>query len=148
DLAEVEAACLAIGRGRDRVRRRARWLAELGRDLRLAGRRLLDRPGSSLAVVLALAVGLAGAAGAWQVRRAVARPLPFAEPAGLLHLRQADPRGGELAVSVSDYTDWRRLSRSFAGMAAFATTEANLRGGGEGDPAAAADTKAEAAPER
>jgi putative ABC transport system permease protein len=139
DVARVEAACRAIGRGRDRAQRRARWLAELARDLRLAGRRLGDRPGSTLLVVLALAAGLAGAATAWRVARAVLRPLPFAEPAGLLRLRQTSPRGGELTASVADYLDWRRRGRSFAGMAAFETVEANLEAGA---PAA------EAAPER
>jgi putative ABC transport system permease protein len=128
DLASVAAACRAIGRGRDRARRRAGWLGELARDLRLAGRRLGERPGSTLLVVLALAVGLAGAATAWQVARA--RPRPFVEPAGLLRLRQASPRGVQLAASVPDYADWRRLSRSFAGMAAFETVEANLAAGG------------------
>jgi putative ABC transport system permease protein len=132
DLARVEAACRAIGRGRDRAQRRGRWLAELARDLRLAGRRLTDRPGSTLLVVLALAAGLAGAATAWRVARAVLRPLPFAEPAALLRLRQVDPRGAELAASIADYADWRRLGRDLAGtagMAAFETVEANLAAG-------------------
>src|SRR5215472_4110709 len=40
DVSKVSAACRAIAGGRDRARRRARWLAELARDLRLAGRRL------------------------------------------------------------------------------------------------------------
>jgi predicted permease len=131
DLARVEAACRAIGRGRDRAQRRGRWLADLARDLRLAGRRLTDRPGSTLLVVLALAAGLAGAATAWRVARAVLRPLPFAEPAALLRLRQVDPRGAELAASIADYADWRRLGRGLglAGMAAFETVEANLAAG-------------------
>ena len=140
DLARVEAACRAIGRGRDRDQRRALWLAELARDLRLAGRQLGERPRWTLLVVLALAVGLAGAATALQVARAVLRPLPFAEPAGLLLLRPTSPRGVALAASVPDYADWRRLSRGFAGMAAFETVESNLAAGG---PEAA-----EAAPER
>src|ERR1700686_4172075 len=61
DLAQVKAACRGIGRGRAGAQRRARWLAEFGRDLRLAGRRLAERPGPSLLAVLALAVGLAAA---------------------------------------------------------------------------------------
>ena len=71
DLAEVRAACRAIGSGRDRAQRRARWLAETVQDLRLAGRRFGDQPGSTLLAVLALAIGLAGAATAWRVVRAV-----------------------------------------------------------------------------
>jgi len=136
DLAQVKAACHAIGRGRDRAQRRARWLAELGRDLRLAGRRLGERPGPSLLAVLALAVGLAGAATAWRVARAVLRPLPFAEPASLVRLRQTTPRGVEFAATASDYDDWRRYCRSFTGIAAFETAEANL-GGAVGATAAA-----------
>jgi putative ABC transport system permease protein len=138
DLAQVKAACNAVGRGRDRAQRRALWLAELGRDLRLAGRRFGERPGPSLLAVLALAVGLAGAATAWRVARAVLRPLPFAEPASLVRLRQTSPRGVEFAATASDFDDWRRWCRSFAGIAAFETSEANLAGaaGAAGDLAA------------
>ncbi|HEV3074754.1 MAG TPA: ABC transporter permease, partial [Thermoanaerobaculia bacterium] len=143
DLAQVKAACNAVGRGRDRAQRRALWLAELGRDLRLAGRRFGERPGSSLLAVLALAVGLAGAATAWRVAHAVLRPLPFADPASLVRLRQTSPRGVEFAATASDFDDWRRWCRSFAGIAAFETSEANL-GGTSG---AAADLAAEP-PER
>jgi putative ABC transport system permease protein len=138
DVGRVEAACRAIGRGRDRAQRRARWLAESAYDLRLAGRRLGDQPGSTLLAVLALAAGLAGAATAWRVAHAVARPLPFAEPASLVLLRQQSPQGVEFAASALDYDDWRRGnrgSRSFAGMAAYEPVEANL-GGGTGGPAA------------
>jgi putative ABC transport system permease protein len=128
DAAQVKAACSAIGRGRDRAQRRARWLAELGRDLRLAGRRLGERPGPTLLAVVALAIGLAGAATAWRIARAVLRPLPFAEPASLVRLRQVSPQGVEFAASVPDFADWRRFCRSFAGIAAFETAEANLMG--------------------
>jgi putative ABC transport system permease protein len=138
DLAQVKAACNAIGRGRDRAQRRALWLAELGRDLRLAGRRFGERPGASLLAVLALAVGLAGAATAWRVARAVLRPPPFAEAASMVRLRQTSPRGVEFAATASDFDDWRRWCRSFAGIAAFETAEANLGGttGTAGDLAA------------
>jgi putative ABC transport system permease protein len=128
DLSQVKAACNAIGRGRDQAQRRALWLAELGRDLRHAGRRFGERPGASLLAVLALAVGLAGAATAWRVARAVLRPLPFADPASLVRLRQTSPRGVEFAAAASDFDDWRRWCRSFAGIAAFETSEANLGG--------------------
>jgi putative ABC transport system permease protein len=146
DLGQVKAACSAIGRGRDRAQRRARWLAELALDLRLAGRRLGERPGPSLLAVLALAVGLAGAATAWRVAHAVLGPPPFAEPASLVRLRQMSPRGVEFAATASDYDDWRRYCRSFAGLAAFETTEANL-GGGAGTPGTSGDTAAQP-PER
>jgi putative ABC transport system permease protein len=134
DVGQVKTACSAIGRGRDRAQRRARWLAELGSDLRLAGRRLSERPGPTLLAVLALAVGFAGAATAWRIARAVLRPLPFAEPAGLVRLRQVSPRGIEFAASAPDFADWRRFCRSFSGMAAFETAEANLTGGAAAEP--------------
>ncbi|HEY6320208.1 MAG TPA: ADOP family duplicated permease [Thermoanaerobaculia bacterium] len=146
DLAQVRAACNAIGRGRDRAQRRALWLAELGRDLRHAGRRFGERPGASVLAVLALAVGLAGAATAWRVARAVLRPLPFADPASLVRLRQTSPRGVEFAAAASDFDDWRRWCRSFAGIAAFETSEANL-GGTSGTTGTGGDLAAEP-PER
>jgi putative ABC transport system permease protein len=129
DIGQVKIACNAIGRGRDRAQRRARWLAELGSDLRLAGRRLGERPGPTLLAVLALAAGLAGAATAWRIARAVLRPLPFADPASLVRLRQVNPGGVEFAASVPDFDDWRRFCRSFSGIAAFEPAEANLTGG-------------------
>jgi putative ABC transport system permease protein len=76
--------------------------------------------------VAALALGLGGAATAWQVERAVLRPPAVAEPATLVRLRQLSPRGDALAVSVADFTDWRRLSRGCLGMAAFDRAEVNL----------------------
>ncbi|HEV3459515.1 MAG TPA: ADOP family duplicated permease [Thermoanaerobaculia bacterium] len=130
DVGRVKAECSAIGGGRDRAQRRARWLAELGRDLRLAGRRLGERPGPTLLAVVALTAGLAGAATAWRIARAVLRPLPFAEPASLVRLRQVSPAGVDFAASVPDFADWRRFCRSFAGIAAFETAEANLTGPG------------------
>ncbi len=134
DLGQVQAACRAIGSGRDRAQRRGRWLSELARDLRLAGRRLGQRPGGTALAVVALAVGLAGAATAWRVAQAVLRPPPFADPSTLVRLRQLSPRGVELTATWPDYVDWRRRCRSFAGMAALETVEANLAGG---DPAGA-----------
>lgn len=142
DLAQVKAACNAIGRGRDRAQRRALWLAELGRDLRLAGRRFGERPGPSLLAVLTLAVGLAGAATAWRVARAVLQPLPLADPASLVRLRQINPHGVEFAAAASAFDDWRRWCRTFAGIAAFETSEANL-GPTTAATGAAADLAAE-----
>jgi putative ABC transport system permease protein len=127
DPGEVEAACRAIGRGRDRAQRRGLWLSESLRDLRLAGRRLGDQPGSTLLAALALAVGLAGAATSWRVARAVLRPPPFAEPDRVVRLRQLNPQGAEFAVTPLVYDDWRRLSRSFALTAAYEAVEANLQ---------------------
>ncbi|HLX06958.1 MAG TPA: ADOP family duplicated permease [Thermoanaerobaculia bacterium] len=134
DLGQIQAACRAIGSGRDRAQRRGRWLSELARDLRLAGRRLGQRPAGTALAVVALAVGLAGAATAWRVAHAVLRPPPFADPSSLVRLRQLSPRGVDLTATWPDYVDWRRQCRSFAGMAALEAVEANLAGG---DPATA-----------
>jgi putative ABC transport system permease protein len=129
DLGAVKAACRAVGRGRDRARRRAMWLGETLQDLRLAGRRLGQRRGSTLVAVLALAAGLAGVATAWQLARAVERPLPFAEPASLVRLRQLSPEGAAYAATRDAYADWRRLCGGCAALAAYETTEVNLAAG-------------------
>jgi putative ABC transport system permease protein len=129
DLGTAQAACLAAGRGRDRARRRAMWLGEALQDLHLAGRRLGQRQGSTLLAVLALAVGLAGVATAWQVARAVERPLGVAEPASLVRLRQLSPDGAPYAATRDAYAAWRRLCGGCAGLAAYETAEVNLDAG-------------------
>ncbi len=126
DLGAVKAACRAVGLGRDRARRRAMWLGETLQDLRLAGRRLGQRRGSTLVAVLALAAGLAGVAAAWQLARAVERPLSFAEPGSLVRLRQLSPEGAAYAATRDAYAAWRRLCGGCAALAAYETTEVNL----------------------
>ena len=130
DVAQVRRACRALGAGRDKARRRAQWLAETAHDLRFAGRRLRAQPAATLCAVIALAIGLAGAAAAWQVARATVRPLPFAAPGQLVRLRE---RGGDLAVSPPAYAEWRHAAGAFLGLAACEVVEANLDAGG--DPA-------------
>jgi putative ABC transport system permease protein len=152
DLGAVQAACRAVGRGRERARRRAVWLREALQDLRLAGRRLGQKPGSWLAVA-ALAVGLAGVATAWRIARAVAPPVSLAEPASLVRLRQLSPDGAAYAATRDAFGAWKRLCAGCAGLAAYETVEANLdreAGGGQpGVPAKAARPEAvTAAPER
>lgn len=90
-------------------------------DVRLAVRTILRRPGTSLAIVAVLAVGVAANAAmfagfdAW-----IVRPLPFADPDKLVAVCESQPKLGRLQHSVAPATfaDWREQQRVFSAMAA------------------------------
>jgi putative ABC transport system permease protein len=148
DVAKVAGACRDLGRDRERGERRRQWLAELGQDLRFAGRQLAGAPGFTAAAVLILGIGIGAAAATFGVVDAILlRPLPLAAPERLVHLWTIPPAvppavaaapapapataagGLELPVSEPDFLDWRRASRSFAAMAAFEARDRNFTAG-------------------
>jgi putative ABC transport system permease protein len=103
-------------------------------SLHQAGRGLIRDPRLTLPVValLGLAIGAAGAAFSL-VHSVLLRPLPFGEPERLAMVWSTSPEREEPDyVAWPDFLDWRRQSRSFAGLAAFNLYDAQLTG--ERDP--------------
>jgi predicted permease len=100
--------------------RGARWLGDLGADLRFALRGMRRSPGYALAVALTLGVGI-GVNGmvVGYVNALLFRPIPARAPDQLVALFQRDTRTGRIgALGYEDYLDYREHSGAFADLAA------------------------------
>jgi hypothetical protein len=58
-------------------------------------------------------------------------PLPFHDPNQLVSLFQEIPNFKNGSISYPNFTDWRRMNTTFAGMAAYRSAGFNLSGSGE-----------------
>src|SRR5438132_465430 len=86
-------------------------------DLRFAFRRLFKDRWFTLAAIVALALGIGANSAVFTLVNAVLlRGLPFNRPDRIMWIDTHDTRGRNFGVSLQDFEDWRRTSRSFAGM--------------------------------
>jgi putative ABC transport system permease protein len=155
-LAMREAEYIRDGVPRDRAREAARrqfgnvthfreqtrdmWtfssLETLTQDVRFAFRTLRKSPGFTGVAVLALAIGIGANTAIFSlVDASRARALPYKEPDRLVQLwgnvmRASLERRG---TSYPDFTDWRRLSRSFEDVAAVNQQSVTMLAGGEAE---------------
>jgi putative ABC transport system permease protein len=107
-------------------------MAAVTQDLRFALRLLARNPGFTLAAVGILALAIGTTTPTFGIVEAyLLRPLPFSEPERLVHVWSTDARMGwdTVRVSVPDFLDWRRESRSFSGLGAFNYTGETLTAG-------------------
>ena len=103
-------------------------------DLKLGLRMLRRSPLSTVAALLALALGIGATTAIFSVVDGVLlAPLPYPEPDELLAVWEENPAAGysHVAVSPANLADWREQSRSFAGLAAVRSETFNLTGRGE-----------------
>ncbi|MFQ5695694.1 MAG: ABC transporter permease, partial [Terriglobia bacterium] len=97
-------------------------MSTLLQDLRYGARMLARNPGFTAVVVLTLALGIAANTSIFSIVNAfLLRPLPFDEPARLVHLWQTDQSRGwrQLRVSVPNFEEWRERSQVFEDMAGY-----------------------------
>lgn len=107
-------------------------MSALSQDVRLALRVLRRSPGFSAVAVLTLALAVAATTTIFGVVDAVIiQPLPFADPARLVHVRETTPRGDEFTASEPDYLDFAAQNRSLAALAAYKPVDLALTGAGE-----------------
>jgi len=86
-------------------------------DLRFAFRRLVKDRWFTLAAITALALGIGANSAVFTLVNAVLlRGLPFDRPDRIMWVDTHDTRGRNFGVSLQDFEDWRRSSRTFAGM--------------------------------
>ena len=113
-------------------------LAELGQDLRFAGRQLWKSPGFTLVAVLALAIGIGATTAIFSVVDGVVlRPLPFRAPEGLVRAYFVSKEGEkQAAFSVANFLDWRAASHTVADAATHHGGTLNLSGAGAPSPSA------------
>jgi predicted permease len=88
-------------------------------DVRFAGRVLRKSPVFTAVAVLTLALGIGANSAIFGVVQSVLlRPLPFAHPDRLVGVFETDTHASLVGVSKLDFQDWRRVSTSFAHLAA------------------------------
>ena len=101
-------------------------LADIGQDARIAIRLLRKTSSKTIALIamLALAIGINSAV--FTIIKAVLLdPLPFVSSDRLVVIHQVS-KGESEGVSYPNFEDWRGASRSFEGMAVYASTSAIL----------------------
>jgi predicted permease len=110
----------------------ANLFTSLPQDLRYGSRVLLKSPGFSLIAILTLALGIGANTAIFSVVNGVLlNPLPFRNPGQLVSMFQEIPNFKNGSISYPNFTDWRRMNTTFAGMAAYRSVGFNLSGNGE-----------------
>jgi predicted permease len=131
---EARRRSLAAFGGLDRQRetmrdgRGARWLDDLGADLRYALRGMRRSPGYATAVALTLGLGI-GVNGmtAGYVNALLFRPIPAPNPEELVGLYIRNTRTGTPGeLGYQDYLDFRDRSGAFAGLAGMSGVPLNV----------------------
>lgn len=104
------------------------WMADCGRDLAYAARRLRRAPGFTIAAGLTLALGIGGSTAIFSVIDTVLlRPLPFTEPDRLAMLRPSS----NSRVSAAYVHEWRLRTRAFDDIAAWRDARTVVTGLGD-----------------
>ncbi|MGH7649408.1 MAG: ABC transporter permease, partial [Gemmatimonadaceae bacterium] len=117
------AALVAFGgveRHKEQMRdeRGRRWADDFWVDVRFGMRQLRKNPGFTTVILLTLALGIGATVAIFGVTNGIVfAPLPFGEPAQLVHVESADRNGRPNALSPLDYIDYRDRSHSFEAMA-------------------------------
>ena len=131
DGAAALAEVIAIDERSERRRRRAGQWDSVRRDVRYAVRRLIAAPGFTGVAVLTLALGIGANSAIFSVVNGVLlRPLPFAD-ADRLAMVWNDNQRISMRTDITSwpaFEDWRTRSRSFARMAGYSASGANLAG--------------------
>lgn len=107
----------------------------LMQDFIHASRMLRRNPGSSLAAVLALALGIGANTAVFTIVNSVLlRPLPYPEPDRLLLISDASrdgKRGPAMRLSDRDYLEFRHMDQLFDGLATFDANGVDVTGAGD-----------------
>ncbi|HZU25787.1 MAG TPA: ABC transporter permease [Bryobacteraceae bacterium] len=106
------------------------------RDLRHGVRLLANKPGATLLMIVALALGIGlNASSFMMVDALVLHPLPFPNLGRIMSIAETIPklRAERDAVAPANFRDWREQSRSFDRLAAFRPLEGALTGGPEAE---------------
>jgi predicted permease len=104
-------------------------MSSLRSQLLLALRSLARRPGFTGIVLATLALGIGANVAIFSVVNGMLlRPLPFRDPARVVHVTLAEPY---VQLAAAELLDLRRDMRAFATIAGYSTPDANVTGGPE-----------------
>jgi len=124
DLEGTRAYCRAADARSDRAVRAADRLTEWRQDARYAWRTMRRTPTFAVVSLLTLALAIGANTAIFSVVRAVLlRPLPYADPARLVVVRESWPGnpGGHTPMSPPNYVDYRAQQRAFTDLGAYST---------------------------
>jgi predicted permease len=113
-----------------------RWIDHAWQDIRFALRGLRRSPSFAFAAICTFALGIgANTAIFGIISAALLKPLPYANPDGLVTVSVFIPRlqarFPSLPVRAADFEEFRRSNAAFLDMAAIRDRNVNLTGGGE-----------------
>jgi putative ABC transport system permease protein len=101
-------------------------------DVRYAVRQLRKSPGFALTAILTLALGIGVNTAIFSTMDAVIlRPLAVPDLHRVVTLADQRNGGGYEQVTLGNYEDWKRQSRSFEALAVYTTAELTLTGAGD-----------------
>jgi putative ABC transport system permease protein len=107
-------------------------MEKLIQDLRYGIRTILKQPGFTAIAVMALALGIGANTAIFSVVNAVLlRPLPFANPDGIMMVYNTAEKEDSFSVTYPDFIDWRENQQSFHQLAAYSTRDFTLTGTGD-----------------
>jgi putative ABC transport system permease protein len=138
DIAGVNAECRNIGNQRERKMVTTEYLGELAHDVRFTLRQLLKAPGFTIVAVITLALGVGATTAIFSaVESVVLRPFPYPRPDELV-FAFTHWKFGDGGVSVGDYAEWQRRSKSLAQLGAFQFKGVTIAADGSPDRVTAA----------
>ncbi|MFL6203584.1 MAG: ADOP family duplicated permease [Thermoanaerobaculia bacterium] len=134
DVETTRKVCRQIDADKEKQMKWIKALEEIGQDLRYAFRQLAKSPGFTLIAILTLALGVGATTSIFSVVDGVLlRPLPFPDPDRLVRVYPLSEEGEPSAISVLNYLDWRKQSRTVEAASLLDTGSVNLTGTG-GEP--------------
>ena len=132
DVARVRAETCAIDEAGVRAERRGAALETAWQDARIAVRGLRRAPGFATTALLTLALGVGATTTVFSaVHGTLLKPLPYHDAGRLVQLWETSALTGDdhNPVSVPNYRDWTRESRSFSAMLAYGYNRYTVTGG-------------------
>ena len=99
------------------------FLENLMQDSRFAIRQLSKNPGFTSTAILMLALGMCACIAIFAfVDAALIKPLPYLNPARLVHVTESVPLIPRASLSYLDYLDWKKLNAVFTSLDAYTAT--------------------------
>ncbi len=98
-------------------------------DLRYAIRIARRNPGSTIAALLALTLGIGATTAIFSaVDSVILRPLPVKNGRSVARIYESDARSDRDFLSMADFLDWKRQLKSFSALALFRMDQGNITG--------------------
>lgn len=119
DTEAIRSTCRDIGRRHERARRRRSFLDESYQDLTFGLRQLRRSPGTTVAAILSLVLGVGAATSLFTVAHAtLIQPLPFRDADRLARLWSRNAEVDDMQASAPDFLDWQAQAKTVEDMAA------------------------------